>query len=105
MTKDGDNHIDSIELFSGIKYSGYQLPQIWLGTGIPQDKAPTPAWHVEIWINRICVFRDSAASIDNANLQKFEKELLEKLMISVFMHGISSSYNFIKNLKKNNFGE
>jgi hypothetical protein len=94
---DPDKQIHTIELFSGIKPSGYYAPQIWIGTGIPQDITPSPAWFVEIWINNTCVFRESASSAPDAtNLQGSENELLERTMAQVFFHGIDSAYKFIK---------
>lgn len=103
----GNSKIDKIELFSGIKSSSYFLPDIFIGrTTSPEaiqahvDSRKQLSWFVEIWIDKICVWRKSATNSSGEDLQQFENQLIDQIMMEIFLTGINSSWNSIKKMEE-----
>lgn len=88
------------EVFSGVKPSGYYVPMMVFSTKEAlKDKGPEMAWFVEIWMERICIFRTSSLPYGDKKLEDLEEEALDKVIRDVCMYGLGSAWKFLKDLE------
>lgn len=106
-TKIMNKEIYDIKLFSGIKPSGYCVPRILDYLNHPPYSENEPnnqiqlSWFVEIWINELCVWRkEHAFNSDEEPTDKYEQELIDRIVEEMLMHGLFESWNVIKKLHK-----
>lgn len=93
------NPIEKLELFSGEKPSGYYAPNMFIGSNsnpesmhLHEKLRMTPAWFVEIWVDGICVFRESRMSNRGEDPQKFEQGLIDNVVKGIFVYGLFTAW-------------
>ena len=82
-----------VELFSGIKPSNYYSPAIHIGTSKSIPNKQINAWFVEVFVDGICIFRDSMPSTG----KKTEGILIDRTIQSIFNYGVMASRDVIIN--------
>jgi len=95
--------IKSIELFSGVKPSGYYINNILSYRDKDRDRGDDMSWFVEIWINKKCIWRVSHAfshreSVDDVAV---EMMLISRLMTEMMFNGLGNAWNTRLEMEKN----
>lgn len=85
-----------VTFFSGYKPSSYYLPQMMIGSKPPESYM---AWFCEIFIDNICIYRESRIPTKNETDLEMEEMVLNQLMRQIFIHGVSSAERTIKKYK------
>jgi len=89
---------DKVELFSGIKHTFYNTPNIYVGSDSSEAveemswRSNHLSWFVEIWVNDRCIWRKFMGNKHYkkfGNLKRFEKPLLEKFIEDSIVYGLS----------------
>lgn len=104
QTAKEEDQIRSIKLTSEMKPDNYFIPQIWIGAGLPNDES-IPAWFVEIWINDLCVFRESKVANhgQDTNWKIIEESCLDRLLQNILSHGLTAAYKVSKEIQDGKF--
>lgn len=94
-----ENRIEKIEVFSGVKASSYFVPDMFIGSDSSpealkahEDMRSKPAWFVEVFIDGLCVCRKKKMNANNENLQQYENELIEAILLETFFYGMNSAF-------------
>lgn len=82
----------TVEFFSGLKPSQYFLPHMSIGREIPTRTA----WFVEIFVDGMCIFRESYVPSKGDSLEIIESKLIDVLLQQVFNFGVTSAEKLIK---------
>ena len=61
------------------------------------------AWFIEIFINRLCVYRKYCLVKAQKNLKKYEDELIDEMFREIFFSGLINSWRIIKGLDEKRF--
>lgn len=96
----GSESVKETFLFSGIKPSSYYLPSIMMGSGNKLYDDIRYSWFVEIWIDGLCIYRQSMTNIEQEDLQQYEDVLLKRTMNDIFMFGLSSCLQYTKEMNE-----
>jgi len=85
-----ENHVD-ISLEYGLKQEGYWLP---ITHAIAQDEL---SWHLEIWVNKKCVFRETFAMPSGESIDEIaiKESLAQRVLCSICAMGITQTYQII----------
>ena len=71
----------TVTLFSGWKEVGYFYPRL-------DDEIVQLAWHVEIFVNNNCLFRESYIPKENEDIEIVEGMVMQRVLNSVFHYGV-----------------
>jgi len=88
-------------LYSGLKPVGYAVPMVLDYLNHPPYReesvhlADSLAWHVEIWINDLCVFRRFGESPDGDH-SKAEPRLLQEVFDEIIVSGLLNSWKLVE---------
>lgn len=87
-----------VKFVSGWKNSMYHIPQIMIGSNIPKTQM---AWFGEIWVDGVCVFRESRIPLEGQSDEELENRVLDDLMRSIFNHGVMAANKILEDIKTN----
>ena len=91
----------TVVFFSGFKPYNYVLPHIHIGTTKSLPNEIEMAWFVEIWLDEICIFRQSYIPRESEDIDIVEQMLITRVFRDIFTYGIMSSKEFINKMNKN----
>ena len=105
--KGTDYEFKDYKITSGIKPTGYEVPNIFEYRNHPpyskESKKIEYSWYFEVFINGVCIWRKSIGIKEGdteEQLEQYEKKLAKDTLIDMMVYGLSGSRrSIIEHLK------